>query len=93
MAQVAAGPILYMERNARGMAPLLAIGLGTLSWLAAVVIMTALLLGAMLLLNALVQWYWPQEVSPSLDNVPTVPAALVAAQGAPHKARARAVRE
>ena len=34
----------------------------------------------MLLLNALMQWYWPQEISPSLDNVPTVPAALVAAQ-------------
>ena len=75
------------------MAPLLAIGLGTLSWLTAVVIMAALLLGGMLLLNALVQRYWQQEVSPPLDNVPTVPADLVAAQEVPHKARARAVRE
>ena len=93
MAQVSAGQTPYMERDVRGMAPLLAIGLGTLSWLAAVVIMAALLLGGMLLLNALVQWYWPQKISPSLDNVPTVPAALVAAQENPHKARARAVRE
>jgi hypothetical protein len=47
----------------------------------------------MLLLNALVQRYWPQEVSPSLDNVPAVPADLVAVQEAPHKARARAAQE
>ena len=80
MAQVSAGQTPSMERDAWGMAPLLAIGLGTLSWLAAVVIMAALLLGGMLLLNALVQRYWPQEISPSLDNVPTVPADLVAAQ-------------
>jgi hypothetical protein len=82
-----------MEKDARVMAPLLAIGLGTLSWLTAVVIMAALLLGGMLLLNALVQRYWPQEVSPSLDNVPAVPTDLVAVQEAPHKARARAVQE
>ena len=93
IAQVSAEQTSYMERNVWGMAPLLAIGLGTLSWLAAVLIMAALLLGCMLLLNALVQWYWPQEISPSLDNVPTVPADLVAAQEAPHKARARAVQE
>jgi hypothetical protein len=47
----------------------------------------------MLLLNALVQWYWPQEISLSLDNVPTVPADLVAAQEDPQKARARALQE
>jgi hypothetical protein len=93
MAQVSAGQIPYTERDARVMAPLLAIGLGTLSWLTAVVIMAALLLGGMLLLNALVQRYWQQEVSPPLDNVPTVPADLVAAQEVSHKARARAVRE
>jgi hypothetical protein len=58
-----------------------------------VVIMATLLLGGMLLLNALVRRYWPQEVSPSLDNVPTVPADLVAVQEDPHKARARAVQE
>jgi len=75
------------------MAPLLAIGLGTLSWLAAVLIMAALLLGRMLLLNALVQWYWPQEIGPSLDNVRTVPVDLVAAQEDPQKARARVVQE
>jgi hypothetical protein len=80
IAQVSAEQTPYMERDVWGMAPLLAIGLGTLSWLAAVLIMAALLLGCMLLLNALVQWYWPQEISPSLDNVPTVPADLVAAQ-------------
>jgi hypothetical protein len=93
IAQVSAEQTPYMERDVWGMAPLLAIGLGTLSWLAAVLIMAALLLGCMLLLNALMQWYWPQEISPSLDNVPTVPAALVAVQEDPHKARARAVQE
>ena len=93
IAQVSAEQTPYMERDVWGMAPLLAIGLGTLSWLAAVLIMAALLLGCMLLLNALMQWYWPQEISPSLDNVPTVPADLVAVQEEPHKARARAVQE
>ena len=93
IAQVSAEQTPYMERDVWGMAPLLAIGLGTLSWLAAVLIMAALLLGCMLLLNALMQWYWPQEISPSLDNVPTVPAALVAVQEDPYKARARAVQE
>src|SRR5712691_6212333 len=57
MAQVSAGQTPYMERDARSIAHLLAIGLATLSWLAAVVIMAALLLGGMLLLNALVQRY------------------------------------
>ena len=93
IAQVSAEQTPYMERDVWGMAPLLAIGLGTLSWLAAVLIMAALLLGCMLLLNALIQWYWPQEISPSLDNVPTVPADLVAVQEDLHKARARAVQE
>ena len=37
--------------------------IGTLSWLAAVVIIAAVLLGGMVLLNALVQRYWPQDVS------------------------------
>jgi hypothetical protein len=93
IAQVSAEQTPYMERDVWGMAPLLAIGLGTLSWLAAVLIMAALLLGCMLLLNALMQWYWPQESSPSPDNVPTVPADLVAVQEDPHKAHARAVQE
>jgi hypothetical protein len=93
IAQVSAGQTPYMERDVWGMAPLLAIGLGTLSWLAAVLIMAALLLGCMLLLNALVQWYWPQEIGPSLDNVPTVPVDLVAAQEDPQKARTRVVQE
>jgi len=93
IAQVSAEQTPYMERDVWGMAPLLAIGLGTLSWLVAVLIMAALLLGCMLLLNALMQWYWPQEISPSLDNVPTVPADLVAVQEDPHKAHARAVQE
>src|SRR5215831_15689653 len=93
IAQLSARQTPYMERDAWGMAPLLAIGLGTLSWLAAVLIMAALLLGCMLLLNALMQWYWPQEISLSLDNVPTVPADLVAVQEDPHKAHARAVQK
>jgi hypothetical protein len=39
------------------MAPLLAIGLGTLSWLAAVVIVAVLFFGGLLLFHALVQRY------------------------------------
>ena len=93
MAQASAEQTPYMERDARGMAPLLAIGFGTLSWLAAVVIMAALLLGGMLLLNALVQRYWPQEVNQSLDSAPSVPAARATVQEDPQKARARAVQE
>ena len=93
IAQVSAEQTPYMETDVWSMAPLLAIGLGTLSWLTAVLIMAALLLGGMLLLKALVQRYWPQEISPSLDNVHTVPADLVAAQEDPQKARARAVQE
>jgi len=93
IAQVSAEQTLYMEKDVWSMAPLLAIGLGTLSWLAAVLIMAALLLGCMLLLNALMQWYWPQAITPSLDNVPTVPTDLVAVQEAPHKGRARAIQE
>jgi hypothetical protein len=42
-------------------APLLAIGIGVLSWLVAVVIVAALLLGGLLLLKALVHQYWPQD--------------------------------
>ena len=42
--------------------PSLAVGIGMLSWLVAVVIVATLLLGGMLLLNALVQHYWPQDV-------------------------------
>jgi hypothetical protein len=76
MAQGSARQTPRQERVTRGIAPLLAVSLGTLSWLAAVVIMAALLLGGMLLLNALVQWYWPQEVSQSVDSAPTVPADL-----------------
>src|SRR5262249_52267141 len=80
MAQESAGQTPSMERDAWGMAPLLAIGLGTLSWLVAVLIMAALLLWGMLVLNALVQRDWPQGITPALDHVPTVPADLVAAQ-------------
>ena len=42
---------------ARGSPHLLAVGIGTLSWLAGVVIVAALLFGAMLLLHALVHLY------------------------------------
>ena len=42
-----------MERDARGLTPLLAVSIGTLSWLVAVVIIAAVLLGGMVLLNAL----------------------------------------
>jgi hypothetical protein len=41
------------------MAPVLAVSIGTLSWLAAVVLMAVLLFGGMLLLNTCVHWYWP----------------------------------
>lgn len=50
---VAAG----MEQGAHRMPYLLAVGIGTLSWLAGVIIIAALLFGAMLLLHALVQLY------------------------------------
>jgi hypothetical protein len=50
-----------------------------LSWLVAVVIVAPLLLGGMLLLNALVQHYWPQDVRQALDSVPPAPAAAAAA--------------
>ncbi len=68
------------------MAPLLAVGLGTLSWLVAVVLMAALLCGGLLLLHACVHWSWPKEVSPSVDSAPTVPADRVADDG-PDRAR------
>lgn len=68
---VAAG----MEQDARGMTYLLAVAIGTLSWLAAVVIVAAILLGVMLLLDALAQRYWPQDVRPSWDRIPTAAAA------------------
>jgi hypothetical protein len=47
---------------------LLAVGLGILSWLAAVILVAALLLGGLLLLNAFVQRYWPQDVRQPLDS-------------------------
>jgi hypothetical protein len=69
-----------MEWGTRGGAYLLAVGIGTLSWLVAVVIVAALLLGGILLLNALVQQYWPQDGRQTLDSVPpeTATAAAVA---------------
>jgi hypothetical protein len=54
---VAAG----MEQGAHRLPSLLAVSIGLLSWLAGVGIVAALLLGVLLLLNALVQWCWPQE--------------------------------
>jgi hypothetical protein len=90
---VASSAAVRMERGARGMAPLLAIGMGILSWLAAVVIMAALLLGGLLLLNALVQRDWPQDVSSSLDSAPTIPAARAVGQDDQQRVRARAVQE
>ena len=68
---VAAG----MEQGTRGMTPLLAVVIGTLSWLAAVVSIAAILLGVMLLLNALVQRYQPQNMRPSWDGFSTATAA------------------
>ena len=69
--RVAAG----IEQGAHRLPSLLAVSIGILSWLAGVVIVAALLLGGLLLLNALVQWCWPQDVRPSLDRVPTRPSA------------------
>jgi hypothetical protein len=93
MAQVSARQTSHKERVTRGMTPLLAVGTGTLTWLVAVVVMAALLFGGLLLLNALVQRYWPQEVSQAVDNAPAVPADLAAAPEDPQKVRARAVRK
>jgi hypothetical protein len=42
------------------MPQLLAVGIETVSWLVGVMLVAALLLAGMLLLNALVQRYWPQ---------------------------------
>ena len=66
-----------MERGTGGGTSLLSVGIGMLSWLVAMVIVAALLLGGMLLLNALVQQYWPQDVRQALDNA--LPATAVAA--------------
>jgi hypothetical protein len=82
-----------MEGGTSRMPPLLAISIGILSWLAAVVIMAALLLGGLLLLNALVQRYWPPAVSPSRDSAPTVPAARAVVQRNQQQVRARAVQK
>src|SRR5215510_6789323 len=90
---VASSAAARMERGARGMAPLLAIGIGILSWLAAVVIMAALLLGGLLLLNALVQRYWPRDVRPSLDSAPTIPAARAVVQEDQQRRCARVAQE
>ena len=75
------------------MAPLLAISLGTLNWLAAVGIMATLLLAGLLLLNALAQRYWPQAVVLSPGSPPTIPFDLAAELEEPQKAHARAVQE
>jgi hypothetical protein len=80
------------EKVARSMPPLLVVGMGTLSWLAAVVIMAAVLFGGLLLLNALVQRYWPQEVHQSVHSASTGPADRAAAPEDPQKVRASAVR-
>jgi CBS-domain-containing membrane protein len=73
---------------------LLAVGVGILSWLAAVVIVTAILLGVMLLLNALAQRYWPQDVRQSLDSVHTATTTSTpAAQEDQQRGRAAGVRE
>lgn len=72
---------LWETQAARGQEHtyLLAVGVGILSWLAAVVIVAALLLGVMLLLNALAQRYWPQDVRQSPDRVPAATALSTAA--------------
>jgi hypothetical protein len=93
MAQVSARQSPRQERVVLGMAPLLAISVGTLSWLVAVAIMAALLLGGLLLLNALVQRYGPEAVSPSPDSTPTVSAARAVASEGQQRVRARAVQE
>lgn len=90
---VAASAAARLERGTQRMAPLLAISVGILSWLAAVVIMAVLLLGGLLFLNALVQRYWQQDVSPSLDGAPTIPAARAVVQEDQQQVRARAVQE
>jgi CBS-domain-containing membrane protein len=82
-----------MERGARGMVYLLAVGVGILSWLAAVVIVTAILLGVLLLLNALAQRYWPQDIRQSLDSVHTATTSTAAAQEDQQRGRAAVVRE
>jgi hypothetical protein len=69
-----------MERGALGVPYLAAVGLGTLSWLTAVIIVTALLLGGLLLLNALVQRYVPRHVSQARDSVPPATTAVPAAE-------------
>jgi hypothetical protein len=72
---------------------LLAVGIGTLSWLTGVVIVAALLLGALLLLDAFVQRYWPQDVRQALDSAPTATAAPAAAPQDQQWGVAVAVRE
>ena len=76
---VAAG----VEQGAQRMPYLLAVSIGILSWLAGVVIVAALLLGVLLLLNALVQWCWSQTFRPSLDHVPEATAASAAPLSSP----------
>jgi hypothetical protein len=90
---VASSAAARMEGGTSRMAPLLAISTGILSWLAAVVIMAALLLAGLLLLNALVQRYWPPAVSLSRDSAPTVPAARAVVQRNQQQVRARAVQK
>ena len=92
MAQRSARQTPHQEKVARSMPPLLAAGMGTLSWLAAVVIMAALLFGGLLLLHALVHRYGPQEVRQSVDSASTGPADRAAAPEDPQKVRASAVR-
>jgi hypothetical protein len=68
--EVAAGSTAAgMARDARSGAPLLAVGIGILSWLGALIIVAALLFGGMLLLNTLVHQYWLQDVRQVLDSV------------------------
>jgi hypothetical protein len=91
---VAAGStVAGMARDAHAGAPLLAVGIGVLSWLGAVVIVAALLLWSMLLLNALVHQYWPQNVRQALDSVPPSIAAATAAPEDQQRDTAVVVRE
>ena len=68
-----------LERGADDVPYLLAVGIGTLSWLVGVVIVAALLLGGILLFHTLVHQYWPQDVRQAPDSVPPVPTDVAAA--------------
>jgi hypothetical protein len=59
-----------VRSSARLLAYLQAVAIGTLSWLAAVLVVATTLLGVMLLLNALVHRLWPQGARQNLARIP-----------------------